>query len=135
MLSWRIHIVLHRIGAIKNRSIVGAGLLLLLSSLGLFSQGTEGRISGTVSDQSGAAIPMAKVTVTDVQRNIPRTLITDAAGAYAAPDLIPGTYSVHVEYQGFKNADRRDILLEVGADLRVDMPMQTGDQTETVTVT
>jgi hypothetical protein len=114
---------------------IGLGLLLLLTSASLFSQGSEGRISGTVTDQTGAAIPGAKVTVIDVQRNDARTLTTDSAGAYAAPNLIPGTYTVHVEFQGFKNADRRDILLEVAQDLRVDVPMQTGDQTETVTVT
>ena len=116
-------------------SILGVALLLLLTSVPLFSQGSEGRISGTVTDQSGAAIPGAKVTVIDVQRNDARTLTTDSAGAYAAPNLIPGTYTVHVEFQGFKNADRKDILLEVAQDLRVDVPMQTGDQTETVTVT
>ncbi len=110
-------------------------MLLLLASAGLFSQGTEGRISGTVADQSGAAIPNAKVIVTDMQRNVSRTLTTDAAGAYAAPNLIPSTYIVRSEFKGFKNADRRDILLEVGADLRVDLVMQTGEQTETVTVT
>src|SRR5580704_15501501 len=115
-------------------SILGIALLLL-TSVPLFSQGSEGRISGTVTDQSGAAIPGAKVSVIDVQRNDARTLTTDSTGAYAAPNLIPGTYTVHVEFQGFKNADRRDILLEVAQDLRVDVPMQTGDQTETVTVT
>jgi hypothetical protein len=135
MLSWRIHVVLKRIGAAKTRSILGAGLSLLLASVPLFAQGAAGRIAGTVTDQSGAAIPMAKVTVTDVQRNESRTLTTDSSGAYAAPDLIPGTYIVHAEFPGFKNADRKDLLLEVGADLRVDVAMQTGEQTETVTVT
>src|SRR5271165_3560750 len=135
MLSCRIHGVLTRIGATKTRSILGAGLLLLLASIPLFPQGSEGRISGTVTDQSGAAIPGAKVTVTDIQRNDSRILTTDNSGAYAAPNLIPGTYTVHVEFRGFKNADRKDILLEVAQDLRVDVPMQTGEQTETVTVT
>jgi hypothetical protein len=135
MLSRRVHIVLKRISAVQTRFILGAGLLLLLAPASLFAQGAAGRIAGTITDQSGAAIPMAKVTVIDVQRNDSRILTTDSSGSYAAPDLIPGTYTVHVEYHGFKNADRRDILLEVGADLRVDVGLQTGDQTETVTVT
>ena len=110
-------------------------MLLLASASALCRKAPARRIAGAVSDLSSAAIPMAKVTVTDVQRNDSRILTTDSSGSYAAPDLIPGTYTVHVEYHGFKNADRRDILLEVGADLRVDVGMQTGDQTETVTVT
>ena len=96
MLSWRIYVLLKGIGAARARSIVGAGVLLLLASVPLFSQGAAGRIAGTVTDQSGAAIPMAKVTVTDVQRNDSRILTTDSSGSYAAPDLIPGTYTVHV---------------------------------------
>ena len=112
---------------------IGAGLLL--ACVLLYSQGSEGRISGTITDQSGAAIPSAKVTITDVQRNVSRAVTTDAAGAYAAPNLIPSTYSVRVEFQGFKNIDRRDLVLEVGQELRVDVSMQPGEQSQTVTVT
>src|SRR5580700_9177826 len=78
------------------------GAVLPGISVLLFSQGSEGRISGTITDQSGAAVPAAKITLTDVQRNVSRALTTDQAGAYAAPNLIPGTYTVHVEFQGFK---------------------------------
>jgi hypothetical protein len=110
-------------------------VLLLLAPVSLFSQGSQGSISGTVTDQSGAAIAGAKVTVTDVQRNVSRALTTDSTGAYAAPNLIPSTYNVRVEFAGFKNSDRASLLLEVAQDLRVDLTMQTGEQTETVTVT
>src|ERR1700689_4585786 len=127
MLSRRVHIVLKRISAVQTRFILGAGLLSLLAPASLFAQGAAGRIAGTITDQSGAAIPMAKVTVIDVQRNDSRILTTDSSGSYAAPDLIPGTYTVPVDFPGFHNADRRDILLEVGADLRVDVGLQTGD--------
>ncbi len=106
-----------------------------LMSVSAFGQGSAARISGTVSDQSGAAIPNAKVTITDVQRGGTRTLMTDAAGAYAAPNLTPGTYTVHVEYLGFRTVDRKDLTLEVGQDQRVDVTMQPGEQTQTVTVT
>jgi hypothetical protein len=135
MLSRRISGFWARISATTARSILGAGLLLLVASASLFSQGSQGSISGTVTDQSGAAIPGAKVTITDEQRNVSRTLTTDSAGAFAAPDLISSTYDVHVEFQGFKGSDRKDLLLEVAQDLRVDIAMQTGEQTETVVVT
>ncbi|MGP0074230.1 MAG: carboxypeptidase regulatory-like domain-containing protein [Bryobacteraceae bacterium] len=110
-------------------------MLLILASVLLFSQGSEGRISGTVTDQSGAAIAGAKVIVTDEQRNVPRTLTTDSSGSYSAPNLLPSTYDVHVEFQGFKSSDRRDLVLDVAQDLRVDVSLQTGEQSETVVVT
>src|SRR5271170_2121144 len=103
MLSYRVHVVLNA---------MGAAWLLFAASVPLFSQGSEGRISGTVTDQSGAAIPGARVTITDEQRNDSRSVTTDSAGAYAAPNLIPSTYDVHIEFQGFKGADRKDLALE-----------------------
>ncbi|MDP8989845.1 MAG: TonB-dependent receptor, partial [Acidobacteriota bacterium] len=106
-----------------------------LLSASLWAQGAAGSIAGTVTDPSGASVPNAKVTVTDVQRGATRTLNTDAAGAYAAPSLTPGTYTVRVEFQGFKTTDRNNIQLEVSQDLRVDLTLQPGDQTQTVTVT
>ena len=113
--------------------VIGAALLGV--SVPLFSQGSEGRISGTITDQSAASIPSARVTITDVQRNVSRGLTTDAAGAYAAPSLIPGTYNIRVEFRGFKTAERNTLLLEVGQDLRVDFSLQPGEQTQTITVT
>ncbi len=135
MLSWRVHVEVDGIGTAKIRSILGTGLLLLAAAIPLFSQGSQGRISGTVTDQTGAAIAGAKVTITDEQRNVSRTLTTDSSGSYAAPDLIPSTYNVRVEFTGFKNADRQGLTLEVAQDLRVDVALQTGDQAETVVVT
>src|ERR1019366_6624923 len=87
---------------------------MFLTSVSLFGQGSAGRIAGTVTDQSGGAIPAGKVTITDTGRGVSRTLNTDAAGAYAAPNLTPGTYTVHVEFMGFRNVDRKDVVLEVG---------------------
>ena len=65
-----------------------------------------------------------------------RTLTTDAAGAYAAPNLTPGTYTVHVEFMGFRNVDRKDVVLEVGQDIRVDVTRcSPASRSQTVTVT
>src|SRR5690349_12426220 len=76
--------------------VVGISIVLLLASVPLFSQGSTGRILGSVTDQSGAAIPNALVTITDINRGTARTLNTDSAGAYNAPNLLPGTYTVRV---------------------------------------
>ena len=68
-----------------------ASLLVSLACAPLFGQGNTGRIDGSITDQTGGAIVGAKVTVTDVQRGVARPLTTDAAGAYSAPNLIPGS--------------------------------------------
>src|SRR6478735_2631571 len=103
-------------------------MFLLCASLA--AQGSLGRISGTITDQSGGAIPAAKVTVTNVERNDARVLTTDTAGTFAAPNLTPGTYVVHAEFMGFKAAERNRLTLEVGQDLRVDLSMQPGEQSQ-----
>ena len=86
-------------------------------------------------DQSGAAIPGATLTVTDVQRGTSRTLTTDSAGAYNAPNLLPGTYTVRAEFKGFKTFERQNVPLEVAGDVRVDLTLQPGEQTQAVNVT
>ena len=107
----------------------------LLFSRPLFSQGNAGRILGAVTDQTGGAMAGAAVTVTDTARGISRTLMTDNSGEYNAPNLIPGTYSVRAEVKGFKTAQHDGILLEVNAELRVDLTLQPGEQSDKITVT
>ena len=77
----------------------------------------------------------ATVTVTDTERGVTRTLTTDDAGAYNAPNLTPGTYTVRAEAKGFKTIQRENILIEVGKELRVDLTLQPGEQQQTITVT
>jgi hypothetical protein len=108
---------------------------VLLFSVPLFSQGTFGRLLGTVTDQTGGVISGATVTIVDKDRGVARTLTTDDAGEYNAANLIPGTYIVRVEANGFKKIERQNIVLEVGKEVRVDLTVQPGEQTQTVTVT
>ena len=61
--------------------------------------------------------------------------MTDQAGEYNAPTLIPGTYTVRVEAMGFKKLERQNVVIQVGQDVRVDVTVQPGEQTQTVTVT
>jgi hypothetical protein len=77
----------------------------------------------------------ATVTITDVQKNVSRTLTTDSAGEYVAPNLDPDTYAIRVESKGFKTFTREGMQLGVGQDARVDVALQPGDQTQTITVT
>src|SRR6516162_3669236 len=89
--------------------IPALGILSFLACSRLLSQDSSGRIFGNITDQSGGSVVGAQVTVTDIQRGTARTMTTDLAGAYSAPNLTPGSYAVRVEFEGFKVIDRRDI--------------------------
>jgi len=119
----------------KVLQVLGGTLAVLLLSLSAFSQGDAGRILGSVIDSNGGAIAGATVIVTDVQRGTTRTLTTDDTGSYNAPNLIPGTFKVRAEFTGFSITERQNIILEVGQEIRVDLTLQPGQQTQTITVT
>src|SRR5437667_8983820 len=114
---------------------LAATIAILLWCAPTYSQTANGRISGTVKDQSGALIPGAAVTVTDTARGVARNLIGDEAGAYLAPNLLPSTYTVRATFAGFQTWVRENIRLEVGQDLTIDVVLLPGAQSETVTIT
>jgi hypothetical protein len=120
---------------IPKKVLQFAGLCLGLLLCSPAHSQNLGRISGIVTDTSGGAVAGASVTVTDVGRGIPRAVTTDATGTYSAPNIIPGTYSVHVVYMGFRTYDRQDIQVGVGGDVHVDLTLQPGEQTQAITVT
>jgi hypothetical protein len=107
---------------------------LLLLTLPSLAQSTAGRILGTVTDPSGAAVAGASVVVTDTQRGFTRTVTTDEAGEYTASDLQPGTYSVQVEAKGFKKVERPTVQIEVASDVRADFALPAGQVNEVVTI-
>src|SRR2546427_13196636 len=88
---------------------LAVSVAILLWCAPIFSQTANGRISGTVKDQSGALIPRAAVTITDVARGVARNLTTDEAGAYSAPKLIPWKYTSRAEFGGFRAFPPRHI--------------------------
>jgi hypothetical protein len=119
----------------KAAQLLGGLFAVLLLCLPAYSQGSFGRILGTVTDQSGGVISGATVSVIDTERGITRTLTTDDAGAYNAPNLTAGNYTVRAESKGFKRIERQGVVIEVGHEVRVDLTLQPGEQNQTVTVT
>lgn len=112
-----------------------AGTALCLASVPAFSQGgSTGRITGAVTDLSGGIVSGATISVIDTQRGSARTLTTDEAGAYNAPELTPGTYIVRAQYPGFKATERANIVVEVGKEYSVDLVLEPGAQSERITV-
>src|ERR1700674_5563569 len=115
--------------------LLGGAIAMFLLCLPAFSQGSSGRILGTVSDQSGGVVANATVSVIDTERNVSRTLNTDDAGEYNAPNLIPSVYTVRAEAKGFKKIERGGVELGVGKEVRVDLVVHPGAAEQPVTVT
>jgi hypothetical protein len=117
------------------RSLFACLALFTLSFAAHGQGGDVGSILGAVTDKSGGSLPAASVTVIDTQRGVTRSLTADGAGQYSAPNLTPGTYTVRAEFKGFQTLERQNILIEVGSQVRVDLTLQPGEQTQTITVT
>jgi hypothetical protein len=113
-------------------------LLTLLATAGTFAvaQDVSGTIGGAVLDPSSVAVPNQKVTITNAERNqVVRTVKTDAGGTYFAPLIPVGIYSIRVEAMGFKNEDRRNVVVNVNDDLKINITLQVGSAAETIEVT
>ena len=99
--------------------------LFAVSMMGnLFAQTYQGRILGQVSDSSGAVLPGARVTITNIATSVTRVLTTTSSGDYAAPNLEPGPYTVAIEAAGFRKFERTGLQLEVARDIRVDASLR-----------
>jgi hypothetical protein len=106
--------------------------LILGVSFQAFAQ--EATIVGTVTDPSGSVIANAKITAKNVETGLVHTISTNEAGQYALPDIHIGHYDLKAEAGGFKVAEQKNILLQVGDRARVDFQMQVGAAQETITV-
>ncbi len=93
-------------------------------------------IQGTITDETGAVVPNAQVTVTNTATNVASHAVTSSAGTFTITDLIPGSYSVRVEKTGFKAAVIQDVNVEAGGkQSTADAVLKTGATTETIEVT
>jgi hypothetical protein len=108
-------------------------LLLLFATLS-FGQSGTGVIFGTVADSSGAAVPGAKVRLTQTATGTTEETQSNADGNYIFTNLRPSTYRVSVEASGFKVTTRDNILIEVDQRARIDLGLQVGDIKESVSV-
>src|SRR5512140_273280 len=96
---------------------------------------TLGEIAGEVKDSSGAVVPKAAVTATNTGTNAARTAISNDAGLYTFPSLVPGIYTVKVEASGFRPVTKTNIQLQVQGSMRVDFALEVGQVAETIEVT
>jgi len=90
----------------------------ILFAMQCFAQVYHGRITGLVTDQSGAAVPGATVTVENVNTGIKSTVKTNATGVYIVGSLIPGKYTVKVDMTGFSGFTQENVNVEVASGAR-----------------
>jgi len=117
----------------KIKNALGVALLVVVS-LQLHAQTTNGRILGTVHDQTGAAISNATVVVTDTQRSVSRQVVTDDSGNFVVAALPPSVYTIRVEAKGFKTVEHQGVQLEVARDISLDFTLPAGAVRQEVVV-
>jgi len=117
-----------------RKTIIMLAAVLLLPATGS-AQVTTATLSGVVTDQSGATVPGATVTIRSAETDAARTILTDSGGRYRAPGLEPGTYEMSVELQGFQSSRHAGISLSVGQNATLDVKLSVGRMEDVVTVT
>lgn len=113
---------------------VCAILLLFGMANSVAAQAVKGSLLGTITDSSGAAAAGATVTATETRTNIAVTTATNQDGNYVFSNIKDGLYRVEATLKGFKKVVRDSVTVDVNTTVRVDLAMQIGDVTETVTI-
>ena len=111
-------------------------VFVIFSSAPLFAQATLGSaaVSGSVRDESGAAVPGAKVTLVETDRSLARETTTNEAGNYLFPTVSAGVYSLKVEKQAFQTYDLSDVRVDVGQRAALDIVLKVGAVSSVVSV-
>ena len=117
-----------------GKRIPGLFLLATIPVLGVYAQ-QFGELRGTITDVSGAVIVDASVTVTNVATQQVRAALSNEAGIYSAPAILPGIYNVRIEKAGFKTSTRTAVEVQVGDVIRADFSLQLGEISQAVEVT
>jgi Carboxypeptidase regulatory-like domain len=108
-------------------------LLAIFASFA-FAQGNTALMNGQVTDPAGAAVPGAQVSVTNVDTKAIVNTTTNERGEYALPSMPSGRYEISVSHPGFKSAKKAGIEMAAGVDATVNVKLEIGQATETVTV-
>src|ERR1700683_4737350 len=117
----------------SSREVLRSVLVVLVACVAAWGQ-TNGSITGTVKDQSGAAVPGAAVVITSPERGINRQMATNSTGEYNESALPEGNYDVIVSAAGFKKYQAKGVKLDVAEKARVDVTLEVGAITTEVIV-
>jgi hypothetical protein len=120
--------------AVSALMILIATMLVPAATELAVAQDIFGRIVGTVTDSSGAAVPNVKVTIVNEETQAGRDVTSDRNGYFVADELAAGTYTVAAQKAGFKKIAEKGNVVTAGGRLTVDLRLEIGAVTETVTV-
>ena len=109
--------------------------LMLASATALGQGSTSATIRGNIQDPTGGVLPGATVTVINTGTKATQTAVSDERGQYQFAGLFPGTYELKVELSGFKTYERKDLTLSPSDNRGIDIRLDVGNQSETITVT
>ena len=115
------------------KRFIYVAVLVSFNCLALWAQSTA-EVSGTVKDQSGAALPGVEVTATQTATGLTRTTITNETGSYALPNLPVGPYKLEAAESGFRTFVQTGIVLQVGSAPVINPVLAVGQVTEQVEV-
>ncbi len=110
------------------------GFLLLVSPATAHAQVTTADLVGTIRDTSGGIVPGVIVTLTNESTGVVRTATTAAGGTYIFTSLQPGRYRLNAEIQGFRKVERTGVELQVNQRAEIDLALEVGLISETVTI-
>jgi len=133
-LLWRKDVIIIKRRIVKAALAALAAMAVAAGPARLDAQVLYGSLVGTVTDDSGAAVPGATVTATNKETNLARTAVTGDTGTYSFTNVLAGPYDVKVALQGFKEFLQTDVPVSVNEVARVDVKLAVGALTETVTV-
>ena len=119
----------------RTKCVLCLAVCLALLPSTIWAQAVYGTIVGTITDQTGAAVPGAKITITDTGRNVTNNVSSNDSGNFTQRFLIVGRYRVRVEAQGFKAYQQDNIAVSVDSETRIDIKLEVGDVTQTLEVT
>ncbi len=125
---------MYNAASVYKHKILLAAISVLLFAFSAMAQTESARIQGAVTDQAGAAIPGATITVTDLGTKREVTAQSDDEGNFSVLSLQPGKYQISVSQTNFKTS-KQDITLEVAQNAKLDFSLEAGAVTETVTIT
>ena len=121
--------------AARFRAAMHILIFLNFATSSVFAQTSGGTILGKIADPSGAILPGVAVTIKNVATGITRFVLTNESGSYNAANLQPGPYEVLAELPSFTAGHRKDISLNVGNEIVIDLVLQIEGGGEIVDVT
>jgi hypothetical protein len=108
-------------------------MLFVLACVGAFAQ-ADSAVTGIVTDQTGALVPGANITLSDPATGISKSTVSDSTGLYDIAGLNAAKYNLKVSAKGFQTYEQKGVVVDISRTFRVDIKLTIGEQTQTVTV-